>query len=88
MDICTLLYKHVQSSKTKYETLKYNRLCGLVVSTTDSRADSYTCSRWFESYLENIFSSSFISIFSFVLVLYDHVNTFSVMLGRFPVFLG
>ena len=61
------------------------RLCGLVVSTTDS----YTCSRWFESYLTCIFSSSFIFIFfvGFGAIrprqqIFSHIGTISCFHGK------
>ena len=47
--------------------------------------DSYTCGRWFDSYLTYIFFSSFCL---FVLELYVRVNKFSEMSGRFPLFIG
>ena len=60
---------------------QYNRICGRVVKITDS----YTCGRCFDSYLTYIFLKLFFRLF---LELYVHVNNFSVMSGRFPVFIG
>ena len=81
MDSCTRL-KLLTCSKYQNDIRdnQYNILCGLVVRTTDS----YTCDRWFDSYQTHIF----LSFFLFVLELYVHVNKFSVMSGRFPLFIG
>ena len=67
--------------RNKIRDIRYIRLCGLVVRT----ADSYTCGRWFDSYLTYFFSSFCLFVF---LELYVRVNKFSVMSGRFPLFIG
>ena len=61
--------------------MQYSKLCGLVVRT----ADSYTCGHWFDSYLTYIFFQVFVCLY---LELYVRVNKFSVMSGRFPLFIG
>ena len=48
-------------------------------------ADSYPCGRWFDSYLTYIFLKF---LFVCFLELYVRVNKFSVMSGRFPLFIG
>ena len=52
MDSCTRLKLQTCSKyENKIRDIQYSRLCGLVVRT----ADSYTCGRWFDSYLPYIF---------------------------------
>ena len=82
MGSCTRLKLQTCSkSVNEIRDTQHNRLCGLVVRTTDP----YACIRWFESYLTYIFLEFFFRLF---LELYVHVNKFLLMSGRFPVFIG
>ena len=82
IDSCTRLKLQACSkSENKIRDIQYSRLCGLMVRT----ADSYACGRRFDSYLTYIFFQVFVCLF---LELYVRVNKFSVMSGRFSLFIG
>ena len=71
MDSCTRLKLQTCTKyKNEIRNNQYNRLCGLVVRTTDSNA----CDRWFDSYLTLKYF-----FFRLFLELNVHVNKLSVM---------
>ena len=83
MDSCTRLKLQTRPKyNNEVRANHYNRICGLVVRATDS----YTCGRWFDSFLRYIFSQVY--FFGLFLEFYVHANKCSVKLGRFPVFIG